>query len=87
MPHAPRILVVDDDVDIVASLSDLLQDRGYQVDVALNGDGALRLTDLHRYDVALLDFKLPDFDGATLLERIRQRRPATAFVLITCLRG
>ncbi len=87
MPHAPKILVVDDDPDIVASLSDLLMDRGYQVDAAQNGARALELTNDRCYDVALLDFKLPDIDGAALLECIRQRRPTTVVVLITAFAG
>jgi DNA-binding response OmpR family regulator len=64
-----RILVVDDESDIVELLRDILTAEGYVVDAA---DGALSLIRENIYDAALLDFNLPDLDGVMLHRQIRQ---------------
>ena len=58
-----KILVVDDEVDTCANLSDILSDLGYTVDVAYDGPSALELVKQKAYDVALLDLKMPGMDG------------------------
>jgi DNA-binding response OmpR family regulator len=67
-----RILVVDDEVEIVALLRDVLAADGYVVDTAPDAGTALRLVRENIYDVALLDFNLPDMDGVMLHHQIRQ---------------
>jgi DNA-binding response OmpR family regulator len=67
-----RILVVDDEVDIVELLRDVLGADGYIVDVAPDAATALRLIRENIYDVALLDFNLPDMNGVMLHHQIRQ---------------
>ena len=81
--NAARILVVDDDPDICQNLSDILSDLGYQVDYAQNGPAALELVDQRRYDVALLDLKMPGMDGVTLHREIKKRRAGTVSLLVT----
>ena len=56
---ASAILLVDDDQDTCASLSDIISDLGYQVDVAYDGPAALKLSQRQPYGLALLDYKLP----------------------------
>jgi len=68
----PRILVVDDEQDTCANLSDILADVGYQVDVAYDGPSALDLVRRNAYDVALLDLKMPGMDGLEATRLIRQ---------------
>jgi len=68
----PRILVVDDEVDIVELLRDVLTAEGYVVDAAGDAASALALIRENIYDVALLDFNLPDMDGVMLHRQIRQ---------------
>lgn len=63
---ASPILLVDDDQDICASLSDIISDLGYRVDVAYDGPAALRLSERNPYRLALLDYKLPGMDGVEL---------------------
>jgi len=67
-----RILIVDDEADIVELLRDILTAEGYVVDAAPTAEGALQLIRENIYDAALLDFNLPDLDGVMLHRQIRQ---------------
>ena len=67
-----RIVVVDDEPEIVELLRDILEADGYVVDAAPNASTALQLIRDNIYDVALLDFNLPDMDGVMLHHQIRQ---------------
>jgi DNA-binding response OmpR family regulator len=79
----PRILVVDDEPDTCANLSDILTDQGYQVDVAHDGLAALELVKKNTYDVALLDLKMPGIDGLELYRRIRMISADTVAIVVT----
>jgi two-component system response regulator HydG len=79
----PRILVVDDEVDTCANLSDILSDLGYRVDVAYDGPSALDLVKQNTYDVALLDLKMPGMDGLELYRRIKQLQAGTVAIVVT----
>jgi two-component system, NtrC family, response regulator HydG len=84
MSHEPpRILVVDDDMDICRNLSDILTDLGYRVDVAQDGASALELVRQRHYDVALLDYRMPGMDGLTLYREIKKQRAGTVSLLVT----
>jgi two-component system, NtrC family, response regulator HydG len=80
---APRILVVDDEVDTCANLSDILSDLGYLVDVAYDGPSAIDLVQRNTYDVALLDLKMPGMDGLQLYRRIKQLQAGTVAIVVT----
>jgi len=67
-----RILVVDDEAEIVELLRDVLVAEGYVVDAAPAAAPALQLIRENIYDAALLDFNLPDMDGVMLHHQIRQ---------------
>ena len=73
MPRA-SLLVVDDEKNILSTLSRALRVEDYEVDVA--GSGAIALEKLGRaaYDAVLLDVNLPDLDGIALLERLRAQK-------------
>ena len=79
----PRILVVDDEPDTCANLSDILSEQGYQVDVAHDGLVALELVKANKYDVALLDLKMPGIDGLELYGRIRTLSADTVAIVVT----
>jgi CheY-like chemotaxis protein len=78
-----NILVVDDDKDTCASMSDIFLDLGYTVDVAHDGPGALELSGLHHYRLALLDYKMPGMDGLELCRRLKRTQPSVVVGLIT----
>jgi DNA-binding response OmpR family regulator len=80
---ATNILVVDDDQDTCASLSDILSDLGYTVDTANDGAAALELSERNLYRLALLDYKMPGMDGLELCRRLRASRPAVEVALVT----
>jgi DNA-binding response OmpR family regulator len=68
-----RILIVDDDRALCEELADYLQESGFIVDhVQLPEQGIERLSQ-DRYDVLLLDFKMPQFDGIELLKRSQDK--------------
>ncbi len=69
---AKRILIVDDEPQIVELLQEFLVANGYVVDSAAAAAGALDLVREHIYDAAILDFNLPDMDGVMLHRQIRQ---------------
>ncbi len=77
------ILVVDDDADITANFVDILTSQGYRADAANNGKSALEMVTRRKYDLALLDFQMPDMDGASLFEAIRSVRPELKAIMIT----
>jgi CheY-like chemotaxis protein len=66
-----KILIVDDEEDVRASLADLFADEGYLVETAADGDEALRLLTADPPAIVILDLVLPGLDGRTLYDRIR----------------
>jgi len=78
-----RILIVDDEADTCANLSDILTDLGYEVDTAHDGLAALELVKKHTYDVALLDLRMPGMDGLELYRRIREVSAGTVAIVVT----
>ena len=81
--ETPRILVVDDEVDICTNLADILGDLGYTVDVAHEGETALELVRARPYDIALLDLKMPGMDGLTLYREIKALRAGTVAIIVS----
>jgi DNA-binding response OmpR family regulator len=77
------ILIVDDEPDTCANLSDILSDLGYQVDTAGSGEEALELMRAKHYDVALLDYKMPGMDGLTLYRKIKELQADTVAIIVT----
>lgn len=67
-----KVLVVDDEVSIVEFLRDLLTTEGYEVHAAYDAEQALDRIREDIYDLAIVDFSLPDMDGVMLHRRIRQ---------------
>lgn len=80
--HA-RILIVDDDESIRTVLSTILSDEGYSVDMARTGKEAVKKSNTKLYNLALIDIRLPDTEGTTLLTRIKKTSPRMRKIIIT----
>ena len=77
------ILLVDDEAGIRKVLSISLQDSGYDVHTAANGDDALRLFKKIVPPLVLTDIKMPDMDGIELLCKIKKESPETEVIMFT----
>jgi len=69
--HSERILVVDDDQDIVEMLADILELEGFHTISAFNGEEALEKTKAEKPDLILLDIMMPDIDGFEVCEKLK----------------
>lgn len=80
-----RVLVVDDEPNIVLSLEFLMKKAGFEVEVARNGQEALEAIARRPPDVLLLDVMMPEMDGFEVCERLRAdpRGRATKVVMLT----
>ena len=68
-----RILIADDEPNIVTALEFLLQRNGYESYIARNGEDALKLVEVHRPDLVLLDVMMPLRSGYEVCQRMRER--------------
>lgn len=76
--HRARLLVVDDEPEIVELLRTMLEGAGYEVASAESGEVALALLAEARFDAIVSDLRMPDLDGAGLWRAVRERQPALA---------
>jgi PAS domain S-box-containing protein len=77
-----RILVVDDEIDIVGWLKHSLALYGYEVDEAYDGIQALEAVEANRPDLILLDMKMPRMDGRTTIRKLREREESRTIPII-----
>ena len=80
-PH--RILIVEDERTALRALKLILEDEGYRVLEAANGADGLRLALSEEPDLVLLDIRLPDVDGITVLQRLRAGYSDAAVIIMT----
>jgi two-component system, OmpR family, response regulator len=80
---AVRVLVVDDEPSLAELLSSVLRFEGWEVQTAVDGQGALRAARDFRPDAVVLDVMLPDFDGLEVLRRLRQEQPQVCVLFLT----
>jgi DNA-binding response OmpR family regulator len=83
MSGQPRILVVEDEVNVGRTLTERLAAESYQVTWARSASEALATPMEPAFDLALLDVGLPDQSGFELAARLRRRHPGTAIVFLT----
>ena len=81
------ILVVDDDTDITANLADILDEFGYSVQIANDAESAMERIQSHRFDIAILDFKMPSMDGADLYKEIKRVQSHIVAIMVTAYAG
>ena len=78
-----KILIVDDDVETCANLSDILTDFGHEVCTAHNARDALQRADEQRFDIVLLDLQMPGMDGVDLSRELKRPAPTAVAILNT----
>jgi len=80
-----RILVLEDDIDLNETISEYLEENGFEVDSVYDGEEALEKIYENNYDLLLLDVKVPEIDGFSLLKEIRKAGNETPAIYVTSL--
>jgi two-component system chemotaxis response regulator CheB len=83
MDEKKRILVIDDDEVVLASIATILRLDGYSVDMAKNGKEAIEKAHLNLYNLALIDYRLPDTKGTILLTELGSITPRMVKIILT----
>lgn len=78
-----RILIIDDDRIICKTLSMLLKEEGYIVDTAENGKEAIAKSNANFYNLAIIDWRLPDTEGTKLLTDLKETTPKMVKIMLT----
>jgi two-component system response regulator QseB len=81
----PKVLLVEDDRELAGMLGELLADEGYETEAAHDGQRGLHLGLTGRYDVIVIDRRLPVLDGLELLRRLRARAVTTRVLVLSAL--
>lgn len=84
-----KILIVDDEVDLIAPLEMYLQSNGYEIITASDGMEALKLTEEESPDLILLDIIMPGMDGYTALEKLKadEKTKSIPVIMLTVKAG
>jgi DNA-binding NtrC family response regulator len=83
MSKNARILVIDDDEIVRETLSIALEEEGYCVDTAENGKEAIEKSYANAYNLAIIDFRLPDIEGTKLLRKLKETKPKMGKIMLT----
>jgi len=78
-----RVLVVEDQKNVARVIAKGLREQSYAVDVAGDGEEALKLAEINRYDLIILDVMLPKVDGFEVCQRLRGRGLQTPVLMLT----
>ena len=76
-----RLLLIEDEPDLLRSLAKALREEGYAVDTAEDGEDGLYKAQASGYDAIVLDWMLPRLDGRALLERLREEKDTPVLML------
>lgn len=78
-----KILVVDDEPNVLMTVEAILQQEGYEVETSSGGAAAVETIRRHHYDLVLTDLKMPEVDGLAVLAEVRKVSPETVTVMMT----
>ena len=78
-----RILIADDDEQVLLTLNEVVQSLGHEVETACDGRVALQRFSEGQYDLVLTDLAMPEVDGLGVLNHVKAIRPETAVIVIT----
>ena len=77
-----KILLVDDS-EIIAKLAKMVLEKNYDVETAGDGKRALAELEKNKFDVVLLDFHLPDIEGAEMVKKVKSVSPSTYLIVVS----
>jgi DNA-binding NtrC family response regulator len=83
MKSPSRILIVDDDENILRVEAAILKDKGYEVETATTGAEAIEKTERRHFDLMLVDIRLPDMEGTEAITRVHDTTPKIRKVIVT----
>ncbi|MHB8481965.1 MAG: sigma-54-dependent transcriptional regulator [Nitrospiria bacterium] len=83
LPATDRILVVDDEVNMLALFKKILGKEGYQVETVSTGEEAIRRLEKEMFDLIISDLKMPGIDGYQVLKKAKEVSPEVPFILLT----
>jgi signal transduction histidine kinase len=78
-----KILVVDDEPNVLITVQAILESEGYDVDAIADAELALEAIRAHQYDLVLTDLKMPKVDGLGILAEVRKSAPNTVCIMMT----
>lgn len=78
-----KVLIIDDEKNIRLTLNQCLETVDYEVDTAVDGEHGLSKYKENKYDIVLLDMKMPGIDGMEVLRRIKAQEPMQNVIMIT----
>jgi DNA-binding NtrC family response regulator len=78
-----KVLLVDDDVEFLDTLSERMRTRGMEVSTSKSGAEALKKVEHEAYDVIILDLMMPGVDGLEALKILKAKRPGLQVILLT----
>ena len=78
-----KVLLVDDEVELISALAERLNIRGYSTSCATSGDEAIQKVREEEFHVAILDVKMPGMSGIELMDVLHELRPSLQFIFVT----
>ena len=82
MPN-PKILIVDDEENILNSLKRLFRKEPYEILTAIDGEEGLKILDDHQVDLIVSDLKMPQMNGVEFLKRAKEKNPVPLRIMLT----
>jgi DNA-binding response OmpR family regulator len=79
----PKILIVDDEQNILLYLSEALEDEGYDITTKLSGTDAIEAVQADNYDLVLVDLKLRDMEGLEVMRATKEQDADTVVIMLT----
>jgi DNA-binding response OmpR family regulator len=81
----PKLLVVDDEKDVCDFVKNFLEERGYEVTTAADGDEALAIAKKEKFALVLLDIKMQGLDGLAALKHLKELDKNQKIIMVTAL--
>lgn len=78
-----KLLIIEDDPKIIAFVQKGLQEEGFIVDAAGDGEEGLYLAEQYTYDLLIIDWMLPKLDGLKICEKLREKKNLTPILMLT----